>query len=398
MFDPIALLTNVRAPKAPLRSRTTFYVCVGPLPRIMIEGMKPLGVGIIGCGGITLQNHLPGLALCPDTRVVALCDHDPAVLQRACQQTGIKVASTRYEEVLQRDDVQAVIIATPNCVHAPIARAAIAAHKHVLCEKPLAMNYVEARKMAQLAEAEGVRHMTAFTYRFVPAMRYLAHLVKRGDAGQPYHYRSCRLQDWGSRGLGWRQTKKMAGTGELGDMLSHRIDFSHLLVGPIRRLVANTKQLVPLRDGHPSDLEDWVAVLAEFANNATGVLESSKLASGRNESWRSLDSVELNGSAASFVFITGKWNELQYGKAGGPGLETIPVPEAFWRWPGSPRNPRDGDPLVAFRYDQAFEFIDAIQQQRPCVPSFFEGAQAQAVMDAAVSSTAKRQWVDVEPI
>ena len=152
------------------------------------------------------------------------------------------MTSTRYEEIVRRDDVHAVIIATPNFTHAPIALAAIAHGKHVLCEKPLALNAADARAMAEAADRAGVRHMTAFTYRFVPAMRYLRHLVQRGDLGQPYHYRSCRLQDWGTRNLGWRQVKKLAGTGELGDMLSHRIDFAHLLVGPMQRLVANLKQ------------------------------------------------------------------------------------------------------------------------------------------------------------
>src|SRR5206468_4591107 len=184
---------------------------------------------------------------------------------------------TDDKETVQRDDVQAVIIATPNFTHAPIAQAAIAAGKHVLCEKPLAMNYTEAMAMYQASERANVRHMTAFTYRFVPAMRYLAHLVKRGDLGQPYHYRCCRLQDWGTRNLGWRQVKKLAGTGELGDMLSHRIDFAHLLVGPMKRLVANLKQWHPVRGGAPNDLDDWAAILAEFQSGATGVLESSKL-------------------------------------------------------------------------------------------------------------------------
>ena len=77
---------------------------------------------------------------------------------------------------MSRDDVNAVIIATPNIFHAPIALAAIAAGKHVLCEKPIAMNHAEAVAMAAAAEKAGVRHMTAFTYRFVPAMRYMAHL------------------------------------------------------------------------------------------------------------------------------------------------------------------------------------------------------------------------------
>lgn len=360
--------------------------------------MKTIGVAIIGCGGITLQNHLPGLAMCPEARVVALCDTDPATLQKASQATGVTVCTNDYSQVVTRDDVDAVIIATPNITHAPIALAAIAAGKHVFCEKPIAMTFAEALAMYQAAEAAKVRHMTAFTYRFVPAMRYLAHLTRSGALGQPYHYRSCRLQDWGDRALGWRQVKKLAGTGELGDMLSHRIDFAHLLMGRIDRLVANTKRFIDVRQGQPSDLDDWVAILAEFASGASGVLESSKLATGRNESWRSQDYVELNGSDASFVFFTGQWNKLQVGKPGGLGLEEITIPEEFWRWPGSPRDPRQGDPLVTFRFDQMFEFIDAIRNQRPCTPSFLDGALAQAVMDAAVLSAEEKRWVDVEQV
>jgi predicted dehydrogenase len=356
-----------------------------------------LNFAIVGCGGITLQNHLPGLAICPDVKVVALCDANAATLETARQQTGVGIVSECAKDIVKRDDVDAVIIATPNVVHAPIALEAIAHGKHVLCEKPLAMNSADARTMADAADKAGVRHMTAFTYRFVPAMQYLSHLVKRGDAGSIYHYRSCRLQDWGTRDLGWRQVKKLAGTGELGDMLSHRIDLGHLLAGPMKRIVASLKQWHPVRGGQPNDLDDWAAILAEFQSGATGVLESSKLASGRNESWRSLDYIEVNGSERSYVFITGEWNKLQTGRINGPGLETIEIPREFWKRPGAPRDVAQGDPLVTFRYDQAWEFVDAIRSQRPCVPSFHDGARALAVTDAAVQSAATRQWIDIAP-
>jgi predicted dehydrogenase len=357
--------------------------------------MSTLRFAIVGCGGITLQNHLPGLAICPEVKVTALCDNDAAILERARRQTGVTITSTNYADIVRREDVDAVIVATPNLTHASIALEAIGHGKHVLCEKPLALNYADARAMAEAADKAGVRHMTAFTYRFVPAMRYLSHLVERGDLGQPYHYRCCRLQDWGTRNLGWRQIKKMAGTGELGDMLSHRIDFAHLLLGPMKRLVANTKIVHHQRDGAPSDLDDWAAILCEFVSRATGVLESSKLASGRNESWRSLDYVELNGSQRSYVFITGEWNKLQTGTVGGPGFETITIPKEFWTVPGSLRDPNVGDPLVTFRYDQTWEFVDAIRNRRVCRPSFHDGARVQAVTDAAVRSVETKQWVEL---
>jgi predicted dehydrogenase len=164
----------------------------------------------------------------------------------------------------------------------------------------------------------------------------------------------------------------------------------------MKRLVANTLNLTPLRDGAPNDTDDWVAILAEFRNGASGVLESSKLASGTNESWRSPDRVELNGSAASFSFTTGTWNELQFGPAGGPGLKPLPLPREFFVWPGSPRDPGVGDPLVTFRYDQAVEFVNAIREQRPCSVTFHDGARAQAVMETAVRSAEERRWLDLD--
>src|SRR6185369_10519847 len=101
--------------------------------------MSTLNFAIVGSGGITLQNHLPGLALCRDVRVTALCDSNPATLETARAKVGDVATSTNYEDIVKRDDVHAVIIATPNFTHKPIALAAIAHGKHVLCEKPIAL-------------------------------------------------------------------------------------------------------------------------------------------------------------------------------------------------------------------------------------------------------------------
>jgi len=360
--------------------------------------MTTLRVGIVGSGGIALANHLPGFALCPGAKVVALCDSDPATLERAGRQTGIAATFTRYQDLLEKADVNAVVIATPNVYHAPVAIAAAERGIHVLCEKPIAMNLDEALRMLHAAEGAGVRHMTAFTYRFVPAMRFMAHLVHSGAIGRPYHFRASRFQDWGTRNLGWRQVKKLAATGELGDMLSHRIDYGHLLIGPVARLVARTRRFVDERQGHPSDLEDWVAIIADYEGGATGVLESTKLATGRGEGHYGRDLCEVNGSEGTIAYSTQRPLELQIGKVGAKDLETVPVPKEFLVYPGSPRDPAKGDPLVTFRYDQNFEFYDAIRQQRPCSPSFIDGARAQAVMDAAIKSDADRKWVDVPKV
>ena len=358
--------------------------------------MATIGVGIIGCGGIALQNHLPGLELCPDTRLVGLCDNSAEVLGRAVQQTGVSVHTQDYNELVQRDDIHAVIIATPNVTHESMAIAAATNGKHVLCEKPLGMNQRETLDMLRFARENNVRHMTAFTYRFVPAMRYMKHLVENGDIGQPYHIRTCRLQDWGERNIGWRQLSQMAGSGELGDMLSHRLDYAHFLIGDMRRLTADTRRFVDERQGLESDLEDWVTVMAEFENQATGVLESSKLATGRGEGARSQDYCEINGSEATMVFQLANPNQFQIARSGQAGLETVDVPREFLTWPGSSRDPSQGDPGIAFRWDQDFEFIDAIQNERECDPSFLQGARVQTVMDLALKAAAEKTWFDVE--
>ena len=357
--------------------------------------MNEIGVGIIGCGGITLQNHLPGLALCQGVKVVALCDANPEVLGKAGQSCAGAFNCSDYRELLKRDDVHAVIIATPNYLHAPIVLEAVRNGKHVFCEKPLAMNFDEARAMYHAAESAKVRHMTAFTYRFVPAMRYFKHLVDSGAVGQPWHFRNCRLQDWGQRPLSWRQVAKLAGSGEIGDMLSHRLDFAHNLVGPMTNLVAHTRIYHPDRGGQPSDLEDWVGVLCDFKVGATGLLESSKIATAHGESAYSQDYVEINGSEGSIRFDTQRPHELSVGKKGETKLKPITIPREFLVVPGSKRDPSQGDPLFVWRYDQNFEFIDAIRNQRPCSPSFYDGALAQGVIDAALLSEKERRWVDV---
>ncbi len=357
---------------------------------------KNVGVALIGCGGIAVQNHFPGLKYCPGAELVALCDSNSEALEKASNDTGIKRKTTDFNELLTWDEVDAVIIATPNFVHAPIAKAAAKAGKHILCEKPISMDLPEARDMWNAAEAAGVRHMTAFTYRFVPGMQYISHLIESGFIGRPYHFRCRRQQDWGSRFLGWRQNKSLAATGEIGDMLSHRIDFAHLLFGPIDSLVADTRIFHETREDKPSDLEDWVGVITRFENNATGMLESTKVATGRGEGGISEDFCEVAGSEGTLIYRLGKPNHIIVGRKGSSTLEEQEVPKEFLKVAGSPRDTANGDPIQTFRYDQDFEFIEAIQQGRDCKPSFKEGVQVAAVIDAILESKETNKWVTVE--
>jgi predicted dehydrogenase len=138
-----------------------------------------------------------------------------------------------------------------------------------------------------------------------------------------------------------------------------------------------------------------VAIISDFQNGATGVLESSKIATGHNESMYSQDYVEINGSEGSIRYDTQRPHEVFVAKKGDKKLVAKQIPSEFLVWPRSPRDPKQGDPLFVFRYDQNFEFIDAIRNQRPCFASFHDGAMVQGVIDAALLSEKEQRWVSV---
>jgi len=368
-----------------------------------------VGVGVIGVGGISQYVHLPGLQLIPQARIVALCDSNEQLLRQRGQEYGVTDLFTDYTGLLTLGSVDAVVIATPTVLHAPIALAAIAAGKHVLVEKQLAMDYAEAQAMYQAAEAAGVRHMTAFTYRFVPAMRYLKHLLAQGVAGQPRHLRIARLQDWPETDLGWRQHRALAGSGEVGDMGAHRIDFCHDLIGPIASVVGTTRTFAPQRasrDGGapvPTDVEDFATLIAEFApgvgveQGVVATFELSKVTKGRQMGGKGLDELEVYGTDGTLTYHLAQPHVVGVGRPDGV-IEDVPVPREFLAYPGSPRDPHEGDPTTSFRYDEDFAFIQSIIEGRPCSPSFYDGMRCQAVVDAILRSAAERRWVDVPDV
>jgi predicted dehydrogenase len=181
-------------------------------------------------------------------------------------------------------------------------------------------------------------------------------------------------------------------------MLSHRIDYGHLLVGPIASVMAGTRRLWDTRIDasgveHRSDLEDWVGCVAEFETGATGVLESTKLATGYGEGARSRDRVELNGPDGSLIFELESPHRVLGAQRGGSMAE-MPVPADLLTYTGEALA-AGVDPQQAFRWDQDVEFIAAIREGRPCTPSFHDGARVQAVIEAIVTASAERRSVAV---
>lgn len=350
-------------------------------------------IGIIGAGGAARTIHIPGFALCPDVEVAVVCDADAAALRA----TGVATTCSDYRDVLRRPDIDAVVIATPNHLHREIVLAALDAGKHVLCEKPLALDRHEADSMLELARRSGRVHMTAFTYRFVPAIQYARQLVERDELGTLRTVRAAYLMALSGHVLGWRSEKRFAGSGVLADIGSHLVHLVQFLAGDIRCLTASERRF---REDPTSDVEDWISFLAEFENGTCGTFEISRVAPGRGAGISEEIFIELYGSEGSLVFsLQDPWGLMAtLGKdASDPArpLRHYDVPEQFLKMPGSTRDVHAHDPRWGYRYDQAFHFAENVKRGESRAPSFADGVRCQAVLDAALESARSRRWVEV---
>ncbi|MGD9720599.1 MAG: Gfo/Idh/MocA family protein [Pirellulales bacterium] len=360
----------------------------------------PVRVAIIGAGAVSDYHHVPGLRLDERARLVAACDTNRELVEQRKHDWQIDLVSTDPETICSSGEVDAVIIATPNFTHHNIAVAAARAGKHVMCEKPLGLNAAEVRAMYHAARDAGVVHMTAFTYRFAPAMRYLKHLVASGALGEPRHFRSQRFLDWPETSWGWRQYRRTAGAGDLFDMTIHRLDFAMDLLGPIARVTGALARFAPRTQTAageacpPSDVDDWSSIIGEFACGATGLWEGTTLAKGYGRGGFGHEWAEINGSEGSAVYQLHTPNSILLGSTG-KDLETVEVPREFLKPADSPRDPGAGAPATVFRYDLVWEFVSAIVSGREAVPGFYEGLTAQIVADAVIESYHERHWVDI---
>ena len=363
------------------------------------SNQPPVRIALIGSGAVSDYHHVPGIRLDPRAELVAACDADALLLERRKSDWGIDRVSTDFREIVNDPDVDAVIIATPNFTHQEISEVAAKAGKHIMCEKPLALNASQVRSMYEAARDAGVVHMTAFTYRFAPSMIYLRHLLKSGALGEPRHFRSQRFLDLPETSWGWRQYTDKAGAGDLFDMTIHRIDFAIDLLGPIARICGAVARFAPRNqtvDGKPcapSEVDDWSSIIGEFESGATRVWEGTTLAKGYHRDGFGHEWAEINGSEGSAVYRLHEPNTILLGRSG-KDLAPEPVPLNYLKPSSSPRDPNEGPPATVFRYDLIWEFVSAIIEGRDAVPSFLDGLNAQNVADAVLRSHAERTWID----
>jgi predicted dehydrogenase len=298
--------------------------------------VKPIGVGMLGYAfmGKAHSNAYKTLAymtwpppLMP--QLVAIAGRNEEAVSEAARRYGFADSVTDWKALIADDRIQLFDNAGPNNLHAEPTIAAAEAGKHVICEKPLGRDAAESYETWQRVEATGVKHMCAFNYRFVPAVRLAKQIIASGELGDLQHFRGAYLQEWGTtEGDIWRFDKAAAGSGSLGDLGAHVIDLSRYLVGEISEVAAITQTFIPDRD-----VDDAVESVVRYENGAVGTIEASRFCQGRKNAF----TWEINGSKGSLRFDLERLNELQYSE-GNAGFRTVLVSEAdhpFWEhwWP-----------------------------------------------------------------
>lgn len=374
-------------------------------------GSAKIRVGIIGAGRIAGFVHMPSLGLCPNMcEIIAVASRTEEKARAFAGHWGIPRVYPDWPSLLADRDVDAVVICPPSGATYSVAKAAIASGKHILCEKPLGLCYAEARELQAAAERAAITHMVAFTFRFVPALRYLKRLVNEGHFGEIRHWRLSYFTDFmldPSTPIAWRNQRAQAGGGILWDMGSHAIDFARYLLGDIVAVSGVSRLYVsqrPSRSGsgmEPVDAEDAYAFTVEFASGAIGTFDLNRAVAGRGGTGRAnYQCIEVHGTGGAAIYELIRPFELQISL--GPAMTRTQqwvraeVSPDLLRYPGSPRNPHMDDPLVGYKLDQGVAFLQAIQGETRDYPTFRDGAEAQRIIDAVELAAKERRWVGVQ--
>ncbi|MBA8817264.1 putative dehydrogenase [Microbacterium halimionae] len=345
-----------------------------------------------------------------DVELTTLVGRNGVVTERAATELGWLEHATDWRDVVARDDIDGIDICTPGDSHAEIAIAALAAGKHVLCEKPLANSLAEAEDMAKAADRSDAVAMCGFSYRRTPALAYARELIREGRVGNIRHVRAQYLQDWLSdpdAPYTWRLDRDRAGSGALGDIGAHSIDTAQWLAGDeivgvsaalqtfvVSRPVMESQQglggiAVADAERMPVTVDDAVAFTARFRGGAFGVFEATRMATGR----RNANRIEINGDRGAISFDFERMNELEFFDATLPkseqGFRRIQVTNAEHPYAGAWWPVGHGLGYEHLFTHQAVDFVRAVAGEAATEPTFADAVVVQRVLAAVEKSAAE---------
>lgn len=379
--------------------------------------MKTLGIGMIGYGFIGKVHTISYInmpfyykPMPAKLKLVGVCSSPKNDAEEGIEQAGYAFVADNYKELIERPDIDIIEVCTPNHCHKEIMIAALNAGKHVICEKPLAMNIKEAKEILGTAEKhpELVAQIT-FNNRYIPAIMKAKQLIDDGFLGRPYSARVCYLHSGNAdpeRPIYWKIQKQYCGGGSSYDLASHIIDLTRYLLGDFKKIFSKLKIFIKERPvaGSPDkkmhvDVDDLSLIMFEMENGLIGTMEASKLATGANDEIR----IEIHGEKGSIRFNSMQPNYLEVydtsdpekyigGMRGYRKLETVQrYPSPATQFPG----PKFSIGWIRYHIGSAYDFISNIVYSKKPDADIYAGYKVQEIIEAILISDIKKKWIDI---
>jgi predicted dehydrogenase len=369
---------------------------------------KPvLRIGLIGTGFMG-KAHVFGFASAQKVfdlpyrlELHTVADITEEAAARAAREFGFAHHTTDWRTLIANPEIDMIDITAPNALHKDMALAAIAAGKHVYCEKPLAPLAADAREMADAAAAKGVKTQVGFNYLCNPMLRLAREMIAAGELGEIRGYRGLHAEDYMADAAGaYSFRHDPAGGGALADIGSHALATAEFLLGPITDVMGDCiTQIGERPDGKGGTrkvtVDDVGRAFLRFGNGAQGSIEGNWIATGR----KMQHDFEVYGTRGALAFTQERFNELHfYSTADAPGrrgfrrIEAAPDHPPYGRFCVAPGHQLGFNDLKAIEVEG---YIRAIAGETPEPFGFAAGLRIQHLVETIQKSSAARQWLRV---
>ena len=362
-------------------------------------------VGVLGAGAWAKFAHLPGYARDPRCELIAIADPLVERAQEFAQTFDIPHVHDSHEALIARDDIDLVDVCTPSATHFALSWAALEAGKHVLCEKPVAYNYVDTLRAAAFAQSKGLKTKLGFTFRYSPAMRYMKELIDDGFIGTPFIYngyeQNSQFLDPLSplRQVDHEADQSVIQVSSLEGYGAPIMDLGHLFMGSrFKAVVGTMRNFVPERVVRATgtmmrmNIDDGDIFIGEFENGAIGSIQTSFVTVGNYPGLEARVYGSKGALICRLVEENGVCESLKAASADQVEFRELDIPTRFYPPGGS----RTESWRSSFYANLISSFISEIQSDGPDNEGSFEdGAHVQELINAVEMSFRQRRWVSI---